>query len=196
MSRFQRNLDMRAFQQIVSFYSDPALSVAQRILSDAVLAEDAVQETFLRVFRRREQYKSGKPFSCWFYTILRNVCTDMLRQQARHARALSQIAEWPRSIAKQPGHRLDVQDELQTLPASEQTVLNFRILHNLPFCDIAAIMGISEEAAKKRAQRGLRKLREKVYQRKSDNSHQRISSKEQPNSNSHKSAVPKPASQS
>lgn len=162
MARFQQHLDINAFQRIVAAYSRPALAVAQRILSDGFLAEDAVQETFLRVFRRRGQFQVTKPFSCWFYTILRNVCTDMLRQRSRHAQAVSQMADWPRTTVQPPGSTLDVQDALQMLPVSEQTVLTFRILHGLPFRDIAALMGISPEAAKKRAQRGLRKLRERV----------------------------------
>jgi len=192
MERFQRSLDMHAFQQIVSYYSEPALGVARQVLSDAVLAEDAVQETFLRVFRRREQYQPAKPFSCWFYTILRNVCTDMLRQQTRHARVVSQMAEWPRTASQPPGCYLEVLDELQTLPASEQTVLHFRILDNLPFRDIAAIMGISLEAAKKRAQRGLRKLRANIYSQ----ALKPVSPSLQPNSDSHKNFVPKPTLQS
>jgi RNA polymerase sigma-70 factor (ECF subfamily) len=162
MVRFQRRLDIKAFQRIVSEFSAPALAVAQRILSDAILAEDAVQETFLRVFRRRDQFKPTRPFSCWFYAILRNVCRDLLRQRLRHMQAMSQMAEWPAAPDRNPGGHLDVQEALDTLPVSEQTVLTFRIVHGLPFCDIAALMGISHEAAKKRAQRGLRRLRQRM----------------------------------
>lgn len=163
MARFRRTLDSRAFRRIVSYYTGPALGVARQILSDRVLAEDAVQEAFLRVVRCRDQYNPSKPFSCWFYTILRNICKDMLRQRTRHIKAIGEIADWPKSVAENPSHSFDVQELLQALPASEQVVLNLRILHEMPFRDIAAIVGISTEAAKKRAQRGLRSLRQRMH---------------------------------
>jgi len=92
MARFQSRLDTDAFAQIVSFYLSTALAVAKQILLNDTLAEDAVQESFLRVIRKREQYIPGSPFSCWFYTILRNVCIDMLRKQAREKVVLENAA--------------------------------------------------------------------------------------------------------
>ena len=50
-------------------------------------------------------------------------------------------------------------DMLAGLPKDAQAVLTLRIVHDLPFRDVAAALGISEEAAKKRAQRALRLLR-------------------------------------
>lgn len=162
MARFQRGLDTRAFGQIVSHYTGPALGVAQQILSDRVLAEDAVQEAFLRVVRCRDQYEPSRAFSSWFYTILRNICTDMLRQRTRHIKAVGEIADWSKPATQNPEPSFNAQELLQSLPASEQAVLSLRIIHDMPFRDIATVVGISTEAAKKRAQRGLRALREKM----------------------------------
>lgn len=164
MARFQRSLNIEAFQQIVSHYSGPALGIAQKILSDHILAEDAVQEAFLRVVRCRHQYDTSKPFSLWFYTILRNICKDMLRQRTRHIKVIGEIADRLTPAIQNPTHILSVQDFLQILPASEQIVLTLRIIHDLPFRDIAAVVGITIEAAKKRAQRGLRTLRKRMHE--------------------------------
>ena len=90
MARFQARLDASAFERIVSRFLSPALAAAGQILSDAALAEDAVQETFLRLVRGREAYVATKPLASWFYAILRNVCTDMLRRRARQAHAALQ----------------------------------------------------------------------------------------------------------
>lgn len=162
MTRFQSSWDTQAFQQLVSDHTGAALGVARRILSDDVLAEDAVQEAFLRVVRFRHQYDRAKPFSVWFYTILRNVCRDILRQRVRHMQAMNRIAESLVTPTQHPAGKLEVQDFLQKLPASEQSVLVLRILHDMSFPDISAVMGISVEAAKKRAQRGLRALRQNL----------------------------------
>ena len=161
MARYQKRLDAEAFDEIVSRFLTPALAVAREVLADAALAEDAVQEAFLRIVRRYRQYDSSRPFSSWFYTILRNVCTDMLRHRARQAKVI-QLAAYAKADAEQPSlDSLDSLDLLRKLPRESRTVLTLRIVHDLPFRDVAAALGISEEAAKKRAQRALRALREK-----------------------------------
>lgn len=153
---------MEAFERLVSVYSDSALAVAQQILFDRSLAEDAVQDTFLKVFRLRQRYDASKPFSRWFYTILRNICIDMIRKHKRHAKAIEKIADWQETKKKKPLVDIDIESLLGTLPAGEQFVLRLRIFHDMPFREVAFAANISTEAAKKRAQRGLKKLREKV----------------------------------
>ena len=77
-------------------------------------------------------------------------------------KVMDEIADRSGPATWDPGHSLDVQELLQSLPASVQVVLNLRIFHDMPFRDIGAVVGISTEAAKKRAQRGLKTLREKM----------------------------------
>ncbi|NOZ23233.1 MAG: sigma-70 family RNA polymerase sigma factor [Planctomycetes bacterium] len=159
MARYQDELDAEAFQEIVSRFLSPALAVAHQILSDRTLAEDAVQETFLRIVRRRERYIASRPFSNWFYAILRNVCKDILRHRARQRKLIEEVAI--RNLAQaQPSFDPPGGSELLArLPKEARVVLVLRIIHEMPFRDIAAALDISEEAAKKRAQRALQQLR-------------------------------------
>lgn len=162
MARFQARLDSDAFEQIVSFYISTALVVAMQILLDDTLAEDAVQESFLRVIRKRDQYIPGSPFSCWFYAIVRNVCVDMMRKRTREKEILENAA----TMIEANKTRTDLSEIpklLDILTSRERDVLVLRIVHGLGFRDVAAALGISEEAAKKRAQRALKRLRAKVY---------------------------------
>ena len=161
MARFQDRLDSDAFEQIVSFYISTALAVAKRILWDDTLAEDAIQESFLRVIRKRNQYIPGSPFSCWFYAIVRNVCVDMLRKQAREKEALENVGTTI-ELSKPRTELSEIPKLLDILANNERDVLVLRIVHGLGFRDVAAALGISEEAAKKRAQRALKRLRTKV----------------------------------
>ncbi len=161
MARFQARLDSDAFEQIVSLYISTAHAVATQILLDNTLAEDAVQESFLRVIRKRNQYIPGSPFSCWFYAIIRNVCVDMLRKQAREKNILKNAATT--AEPNKPRNELfEIPKVLNVLANNERNVLVLRIVHGLGFRDVAAALGISEEAAKKRAQRALKRLRAKV----------------------------------
>ena len=166
MVRFQARLDSCAFEQLVSCYMRPAVGVARQILSDRALAEDAIQESFLRVIRKRDQYIPGSPFSCWFYTIVRNVCADMLRKRNRETRRIREIAAG-RERESVRDNSPQIPELLNVLARSDRDVLVLRIVHGLGFRDVAAALGISEEAAKKRAQRALRRLRTKIHDSKS-----------------------------
>jgi RNA polymerase sigma-70 factor (ECF subfamily) len=160
MSQYQEHLDATAFDQLVTRYFPSALAVARQIISDGALAEDAVQETFLHILRQRKRYLPSLPFSRWFYTILRNVCRDMLRRRSRQAELLKKAAVRQPSPERRTSS--DTLEHLATLPAEMRRVLVLRVVHSLSFRDIAAALGITEEAAKKRAQRALRRLRRKT----------------------------------
>ena len=86
----------------------------------------------------------------------------MIRKRKRHTKAIEKIADWQETAAKKTDVDIDIESLLNTLPESEQSVLRLRIFHDMPFSEIAFAVNISAEAAKKRAQRGLKKLREKV----------------------------------
>jgi RNA polymerase sigma-70 factor (ECF subfamily) len=160
MQRYQRRLDAGAFEEIVSRFLGPALGVARQLLWDRGVAEDAVQETFLRIVRRRDRYDASRPFSAWFYTILRNVCTDMLRRRARQERVVQEaVLRQDVQGRRAPPSSGDALDLLAALPEQGRAVLTLRVVEELPFRDVAAALGISEEAAKKRAQRALKRLR-------------------------------------
>ena len=161
MGRFQSALDADAFDAIVSRYLTPAVAAARQILSDSALAEDAAQEAFLRVVRKRMQYQPGKRFSSWFYTILRNICRDMLRKQTRQRTLVQEIAARQAvGSAATPSEPPDALDLLGILSPEARAVVTLRIAQGLSFRDVATALGISEEAAKKRAQRALKRLRE------------------------------------
>ncbi len=160
MVRYQRRLDEGAFAQLVARFVGPAHGVAAQLLGSRSLAEDAVQEAFLRLVRRRERYDPSLPFGPWFYAILRNVCTDLLRRQARDARAAHEagLERARRDTAIPPaGEALEL---LGQLKGDDRAVVMLRVVQGLAFAEVAAALGISEEAAKKRAQRALRRLRD------------------------------------
>lgn len=163
MERFKISLDETAFEQLVLDYAYPASSVAHQILGDRALAEDAVQETFIRIIDKRNHYVASGSFSRWFYAILRNICIDLLRKRKRDREFTKRLSSEINHIAqnKLPSDHASL---LNILPSRDKSVLELRIVHSMSFKEIAAALNITEEAAKKRAQRGLRKLREKFDQ--------------------------------
>jgi len=82
IGRFQDG-DIYAFEQIVKRYKDQLLNYAYRFLGDIADSEDLVQETFLRVFRKRKAYRNIAKFSTWIYTITGNLAKTELRRRKK-----------------------------------------------------------------------------------------------------------------
>jgi RNA polymerase sigma-70 factor (ECF subfamily) len=163
MARFKISLDKTAFEQLVLDYACPAAAVAHQMLKDRALAEDAVQEAFIRIINKRNQYVASRSFSRWFYAILKHVCIDLLRKRKRDQEFTKRLFNEIKHI---PQNELlcDHASLLSILPSHDKSVLELRVVYSMSFKEIAAALNITEEAAKKRAQRGLRKLREKIDQ--------------------------------
>src|SRR6267143_1100728 len=76
---FQRG-DARAFDALVGRYKDQLTNFAFRFLGDFDEADDVVQETFIRVYRKGGAYRPIARFSTWIYTIAANLAKTHLRQ--------------------------------------------------------------------------------------------------------------------
>lgn len=71
--------DQAAFAALVRHYDTSLLRYLWRMLGNAQDAEDAFQETFLRVYRNLHKYRTDMPFRPWLYRIATNVCRDRQR---------------------------------------------------------------------------------------------------------------------
>ena len=73
----------QAFHDFVDRYRRRVYGVCLQVLGDPADAEDAAQETFLKVARHAEGFRADAAVSTWIYRIARNACTDLIRRQAR-----------------------------------------------------------------------------------------------------------------
>lgn len=75
--------DDTAFEALFERWSQPLLHYIQRMLGEPALAEEVVQETFIRVYRARDRYKVEARFSTWLYRIGTNIALNELRRAVR-----------------------------------------------------------------------------------------------------------------
>ncbi|NLX85861.1 MAG: sigma-70 family RNA polymerase sigma factor, partial [Clostridiales bacterium] len=75
--------DSSSFKKLYDMYADAALRTAAGITGDSELAKDAVQETFIRVYRSLNSFDTSRPFKPWFYRIRINECSRLLRKRPR-----------------------------------------------------------------------------------------------------------------
>lgn len=72
-----------AFRTLVQRYQHRLFAVCRRVLDTSEDAEEAVQETFVRLARSAHTFRGEAQVSTWLYRIARNVCTDRIRHEAR-----------------------------------------------------------------------------------------------------------------
>lgn len=80
-----------ALREIIDLYRARLYRLAFGLLSDRAAAEDAVQETFIRVWTRARRYDPRHSVAAWLYTICARRCYDELRRRRRHREAMGQM---------------------------------------------------------------------------------------------------------
>jgi len=163
MELFQCSGNSRYINELSRRYTGPALGVARQFFRNSTLAEDAVQEAFIKIIRKAKLYSSAQLFGPWFYKILRNICIDLSRKEQKYSSLIERFTFEPKMTCSSVECAYQEKQQqkflLKHLPVQEQVVLDLRINQGMNFSEIAAACGTSVEAAKKRAQRGLKKLK-------------------------------------
>ena len=176
MIRFQRG-ERAAFTQLVRRHQTGLYNFALRQLRIASVAEDVVQEAFVRVVQNALEFKHEARFSTWVYTITRNLCIDQLRKHAlRKHPSLDeskrgeegdgptlgeQTADSRANVERQvTGSELKerIAAAVEELPDDQREVFLLRELSNLPFKEIAEITGVPENTVKSRMRYALERL--------------------------------------
>ncbi len=133
---------------------------------DASLADDLVQDTFFQLHRSRRTYQPGRPVTPWAFAIARHAFLMYLRRTRRRLRFEETLASelTSRDVALDGVRVLADRDEVQRalvkLPADQREALVMHHVQGWSFAEIAARLGIRVNAAKTRAFRGMRKLKE------------------------------------
>ncbi|MFB7813098.1 RNA polymerase sigma factor [Paenibacillus chitinolyticus] len=82
----------QALEQLYDRYERPMYSFAYRIVKDSMMAEEVVQELFLRIWNHAERYEDSQgKLSTWMFAIARNIAIDTLRR--KQTRTSGQLAE-------------------------------------------------------------------------------------------------------
>jgi RNA polymerase sigma-70 factor (ECF subfamily) len=165
--RVQRG-DAQGLTALVERHHGPLLGFVYRMTGgDRALAEDLVQEAFLRVMRAIGQYRYPRPFKPWLYAIALNLARDHYRRaDTRHAAALSEEA-WESQPADPPDDGLladaegrQVAAAVHALPPHQREALVLRYYQGLSLDEIAAALDIPVGTVKSRLSLGLKRLRE------------------------------------
>jgi len=157
-----RRGDQLAFGKLVQAYQRPVYNLAYRMLGNAAEAEDAAQETFVRMYTKLHTYQSDRKLSSWVLSIASHYCIDRLRRRRFNWLSLDEepVAAVLPSGGRGPEERAlcrETRDEVQSLvdrlAPGYRAPLILRYWHDLSYAEIAQVMGLSVQAVKSRLHR-------------------------------------------
>lgn len=170
--------DAKAFEQLVSRYDGKLLRIAQHITHNLEDAEDAVQEAFLKAFRKLHQFREDAQFSTWLVRITVNESLMKLRKrhsckevafdsdfQSEGRAPQFQLADWapnPEELYSRSELRNILRNELRELPPGLKVVFVLRDMESLSTDQTAEVLGLTATAVKARLWRARAGLRERL----------------------------------
>lgn len=161
--------DNAAFEQLFQRYAQVLFKVARRRLPSDDDARDVVQQTLLQLHRARHDYRSGAALRPWLFTIALNLVREHQRRLGRRGERPLDDTDHARLPAPdlQPGEAREARDSaarvraaLASLPEPQRVVIELHLFDDLPYEEIAQIVGASVGAVRVRAHRGYERLRE------------------------------------
>jgi RNA polymerase sigma-70 factor (ECF subfamily) len=178
MQRYQGG-DRSVFPELVRRHKTPVYNFILRQIRTPAAAEDLTQDVFVRVVQNASEFRHSSRFSTWIYTIARNITIDHVRKMnLRRHPSLDQPAsqdgdegptlgertkdQHPRAtvdravISTELGFR--IQNAVEELPDDQREVFLLREVGNVPFKDIADMIGVSENTIKSRMRYALERL--------------------------------------
>ena len=155
--------DVRAFATLVDLYYARCLRFALHMLADRSDAEEAVQDTFVRVYRALPSYREQDSFEPWLFRILGNRCRTAGAKQRRHAEVM-EYGEVPER-ATTAGHdremvwREEIERALRSLPLEQREAFLMRHVEGMSYEDMVVATGAGLSALKMRVKRACDALR-------------------------------------
>ncbi len=159
--------DRVAFARLVEHYYPRALRFALQMLRRREDAEEAVQDTFIRVYDHLGQFRPDARFEPWLFRILANRCRTV-RERRRRRESLVVTGELPAVAADAPDGNADLLEEVETalacLPSEQREAFLLRHVEDLSYEDMATITGVRLSALRMRVKRARDTLRERLEQ--------------------------------
>jgi len=163
-----RSGDLRAYERLYAMHGARMKNLAQNLLGNGSDAEDAVQDTFLKVQRSIASFRGQSSFVTWTFRILINTCYDARRSRMRKKEVTNDDSEEtprmePHSPGAHPSLRMALERALAELTQHQRDVFLLYEVEGFRHAEIAGMLAITETASKNtlfQAKRNLRQMLE------------------------------------
>lgn len=154
-----------SFSELVKRHQKGLMRMSLRFVKDMDIAQDVVQEAFIKSYEKLNSFEGRSSFKSWLYQITVNTARNKLRDNKHNTTDVDEVHLAVSAVAETTLVHTAVSEVLQTevdkLPFRQKTALVLRIYEDLSFKEIADIMECPYDTAKANYRHALMKLKEK-----------------------------------
>lgn len=169
------NNDYEKMEELYELYEQKIYYVAYSILNNIQQAEDAVQETFITLYKNLEKLHSlaTQELKRYILRVAKNKAIDSYRKNKRHETFLEEyeresteavdenIEEWEKRTMSEV--QIDtLLKELNELNESNRQVFKYKVFYNLTYQEISSVMGITEANVRKQFERARKRVQNMI----------------------------------
>jgi len=161
-----RDNNAKAQMQLYNLYCKAMFVVANRYVNDSFLAEDIMQESFIKAFKSIDRYKNEVPFGAWLKRIVINQSIDALKKKKLE---LISMNEETLRVVDDEDWKVDksitadeVKSAINDLKEKYRLVLSLYLFEGYDHDEISQILGITSNTSRTHLLRGKRILKEKL----------------------------------
>tara|TARA_B100001248_G_scaffold262728_1_gene261736 strand:- start:9318 stop:9932 length:615 start_codon:yes stop_codon:yes gene_type:complete len=152
-----------AFSELVKRHQKPLFQFIIRYTRNENLAEDIVQDAFIRAYTKIHTFEERAAFKSWLYRIALNLAKNKLRREKPQYSIdnvkVGKVAEAESALVYETIQKR-IQVEIDALPAKQKEALHLRVFEDLAFKEIAEIMDCPYDTAKANYRHALLKLKQ------------------------------------
>lgn len=167
-----RRGDMRAFERLYRLHSGRVLGLCLRMTRQREIAEDCVQQTFIRAWRSLAAFEGRSSFGTWLHRIAVNEVLTHQRNRGTRSEGVSLPAQdedegtfdsiADTTVATDGGDVMDMEHALAGLPAGSRNVVVLQAVYGYSHEEVADMLGIAVGTCKAQLHRGRKLLRERL----------------------------------
>jgi RNA polymerase sigma-70 factor, ECF subfamily len=129
-----------AFETLLAAYQDKVFRLCYSMLGDRAQAEDAAQESFLRIWKSMERYRGEAALGTWIFSVTRNVCLTAISKRA--ARRSAPIEEAERATPPAPDRERDMLRLVRQLPENYRRVIMLFYMEERSYEEVARMLDL------------------------------------------------------
>ena len=151
--------DTNAINSLYSELKRPIFVLALSIVQDYYLAEDILQDTFIKVMNECDKYSGGSNAKAWIMTIARNLSLNYLKKHKREELKDEMVYEDRGTFTEEVESTMEFFRLIDPLDGDEKQIVALKIMANLKHKDIARMLDLSVSNVRAKYSRAIKKLK-------------------------------------